>query len=65
MARYREAPKCPFCGKVIAKAKYRNQSDLPASMRLIGDTFEGWEYEEHECKEGQDFRDKLPKIKLE
>lgn len=62
MARYREAPKCPFCGKVIAKAKYRDQSNLPLQMQLIGDTFEGWEYEIHECKEQKEFTDKLPKI---
>jgi len=48
---YREAPKCPFCGKVIAKAKYKDQSDLPLSMQIIGDTFEYWEYEKHECEE--------------
>jgi len=64
MAIYREAPKCPFCGEVIAKAKYRDQSDLPVSVQLIGDTFEGWEYEEHSCKEWEDFKSKMPKIDL-
>ena len=62
MAIYRAHPKCPFCGKVIAKAKYKDQSDIPMSMRLIGDTFIGWEYDNHECKEKEEFINKLPKL---
>ena len=56
MARHRQPPECPFCGKVIAKAKYRDQSNLPIQLQLIGDTFEGWAYEDHECEEMKIFR---------
>ena len=51
MARHREAPRCPFFNKVIAKPKYSDQSNLPIQLQLIGDTFIGWEYEKHACKE--------------
>lgn len=56
---YREAPKCYFCGKVIAKAKYRDESHLPLSMQTIGDTFQYWEYEKHECKEQKKMEDNI------
>ena len=55
MALYREEPKCTFCGEILAKAKYKDQSDLLTSMQLIGDTFEGWEYQDHECKGSKEF----------
>ena len=38
MAVYRPTPICNYCGKAIAKAIYRDESDLPISMQLIGDT---------------------------
>jgi len=56
MALYREPPKCPFCDKVIAEAQYKDQSGLPQGLQLIGDTFEGWEYEKHDCEEGKNFK---------
>ena len=56
MAVFRNAPTCLSCGKTIAKAKYLDQSDLPITMRIIGDTFEGWEYENHDCKKNNIMR---------
>lgn len=64
MALYREYPKCPFCKKVIAKGVYKDQSNLPVSMQIIGDTFIRWEYEKHECEEEKVFINNLPKIDI-
>lgn len=50
MAVYRKTPECSFCGKPIAKAIYKDQSDLPITMQLIGDTFIRWEYKKCKCK---------------
>jgi hypothetical protein len=50
MAIYRKQPTCPYCGKVIAKGVYKDQSHLPFMMRVIGDTFLRWEYKKHNCK---------------
>jgi hypothetical protein len=49
MARYRRPPTCPHCGKVIAKAVYLDQTDLPLMQRVIGDTFIRWDYNKHTC----------------
>ena len=43
------APTCPYCGEVVAKAKYKDQSGLPVALQTIGDTFLGWEYFDHDC----------------
>lgn len=40
----REVPKCEFCGKEIAKEKYKN-----AKFRK-GDTFLGWNYYDCDCE---------------
>ena len=50
MALHRDPPTCIFCGKIIAKARYQDQSNIPMQMRLIGDTFIEWVYSKHECK---------------
>lgn len=47
MARIREAPRCIFCGEVIAKAVY---DEKLLNSEFYGDAFDRWEYEEHECK---------------
>ena len=44
MAKYRNIPTCPSCGKPIAKAKYRNIDNF------YGDTFDGWIFKKHICK---------------
>lgn len=51
MAVYREAPKCHFCGKVIAKAIHRD--NIP---NFIGDTFSHWEYFDCNCKDAKEWR---------
>lgn len=56
MAIFREDPKCIFCNKVIGKVKYKDQSDIPLMLQTIGDTFEGYEYEDHECEEMKKFK---------
>ena len=65
MAVYRPTPTCPYCGKIIAKGVYKNQSKIPSMLRVIGDTFIRWDYIEHTCegkkkadKEMEDFIDK-------
>jgi hypothetical protein len=50
MARYRPTPTCPYCGVVIAKGIYRDQSKIPFMQRVIGDTFIRWDYIKHSCK---------------
>ncbi len=50
MAVYRQTPKCPKCGKIIARGIYADQSDTPMVMRKIGDSFIRWEYLPHKCK---------------
>ena len=50
MAILRQTPSCPFCEKPIATAVYRNQSDLPISMQIIGDSFVRWDYIECGCE---------------
>jgi len=64
MAIIREEPKCPFCGESIAEAKYRDQSHIPINSRIIGDTFEGWNYKKHKCEKEQEFKDGLPIIRI-
>lgn len=44
MAVYRPTPKCPHCGRDIAKAIY---VDNPG---FIGDTFSHWENIQHDCQ---------------
>jgi len=56
MAVFRKPPECPFCGKIIAKARYRDQSKITHMFQVIGDTFEGWDYEDHECDEMKKFK---------
>lgn len=50
MALYRENPKCHKCGGVI-KGIYKDQTDIPVSMRIIGDTFIRWDWQNHKCEE--------------
>lgn len=50
MAVHRPVPTCSYCGKPTAIAVYQDQSDLPMSMRLIGDTFRFWNYKICKCK---------------
>jgi len=51
MAIFREVPKCPFCGEIIATAQYFDQSGIPVFHRNIGDDFMGWKHLYHECEE--------------
>lgn len=62
MAIHRENPRCPYCLKVIAKAIYKDQSAVPSNMRIFGDTFERWEYEDHRCKEGDKATEEINKL---
>ena len=48
MAVYRETPKCPWCGKVIAKPIMKIR--MPWQAPVYGDDFERWEYSNHKCK---------------
>lgn len=43
MAVYREPPRCIMCGEIIATGIYEHRENF------IGDTFVGWDYEEHNC----------------
>lgn len=45
----RQNPKCHLCGEDI-KGIYKDQSDTPAHLRIIGDTFLRWDYAGHKCK---------------
>ena len=56
MAVYRDVPKCPWCGKIIAKEK--KTFYYPWQEPIIGDDFQGWEYLDHKCK-------KKPKMKTD
>jgi len=49
MAVYREAPKCPYCGKVIAKGIYKKENPFNP---VYGDSFLRWEYKKHWCIKG-------------
>jgi len=64
MAVYRTTPTCKYCGKAIAKSIYRDQSDLPISMQLIGDTFIRWGYTQCKCKGAKKARKKLKKLTI-
>jgi len=46
MALYRQPNICPFCGEEI-KCLYNKQEGVPDMMKVIGDTFIG--YENHVC----------------
>lgn len=46
----RETPKCLICGKIIAKAIYKNYKNYPIEMIPVGDSFLRWEYLKHKCK---------------
>ena len=50
MAVARPTPTCPYCGKPTATGKYKDQSNIPQLMRIIGDTFLGWDYKDCNCK---------------
>lgn len=50
MAIFRQSPKCLKCGDPI-DGKYTDQSKIPPMQQLIGDTFEGWDYEGHVCNQ--------------
>lgn len=60
MAIFRKAPTCPFCGKPIARAIYKEQKNVPIHELFIGDTFEQWEYFNHFCEK---MEQNLKKIK--
>lgn len=50
MAVFRQNPICPRCKKIIP-GKYQNYSYLPQFLRPIGDSFLGWDWENHKCEE--------------
>ena len=45
---YRNPPRCLRCNGVIHPV-YRDQSDLPPQLQVIGDTFSHWDYDGHIC----------------
>jgi len=47
MALRRTPPTCIHCGEPIAKAKYRKPK---SPFFVAGDTFQGWEYFDHDCQ---------------
>ena len=56
MAVHHTAPTCPFCGKPTAEGIYRDESNIPSFMRIIGDTFIGWTHKDCNCKEAKKAR---------
>lgn len=58
MAKYRPTPVCPYCGKPVAKAIYKDQSKIPQIFRIIGDTFLRWEPIKHSCKGNREAENK-------
>jgi hypothetical protein len=65
MAIHRETPTCPFCGKPTAKAIYKDQSNVPWFMQMIGDTFIRWEEIKHSCKGMKQFEKECKKAAKE
>lgn len=61
MAVYRPTPKCPYCGESTHEAKYKELTQLQKDMAWCGDTFEGWNDLEHECKGSIEELNKLNK----
>lgn len=55
MAVYREPPTCPFCGKVIAEAIYKDYSGYSIMQVPCGDSFERWKFKKHSCKEAKEY----------
>lgn len=51
MALYRKSPTCPECGETI-RGRYLHQSNVPMMHRIIGDTFQGWDWKGHKCRLG-------------
>lgn len=45
----RKNPKCHLCGGDI-NGVYKDQSDTPPTLRIIGDTFLKWDFEGHICQ---------------
>ena len=60
MAVFRESPKCPFCGEIIAEAVYKKQK--PHESPIYGDSFSHWEYKKHECSKMIETRKKIQDI---
>lgn len=60
MAVYRETPKCPFCGEIIAKAVMKTL--MPFQEPIFGNNFSHWEFEKHECNWKNDFIKNNPAI---
>ena len=56
MAVHRDTPTCQFCEKPIAKAVYKDYSDLPQAMKPYGDSFERWDYWDCSCDEAVKYR---------
>ena len=52
MAVHHSIPTCPYCDKPLMKAIHKNESDLPQSMKNIGDNVTGWESTNHFCIKG-------------
>jgi hypothetical protein len=65
MAVARAVPTCQYCGKATAKARHKDESNVPLSMRIIGDTFLGWDYKECNCKGARKARKEHKKWKKE
>lgn len=49
MAVYRNAPTCPYCGKVIAKEIHSRGNPYNP---VYGDSFLRWDYKPHWCIKG-------------
>jgi len=61
MARYRTDPQCPFCSEQIADAVYEEVREWQEPF--FGDTFSHWKYRDHKCKEGNEFKKEINKLK--
>ena len=61
MAVARSIPTCSYCGEATATGRYKDESGVPPLMRIIGDTFLGWDDKECNCKQAIEARKNLRK----
>ena len=65
MAVARPIPTCSYCGKSTAEGIYKDESDVPSFLRIIGDTFIMWEHKECNCKGAKKARKEAKKARKE
>lgn len=61
MAVARPIPKCSYCGKSTAEGIYKDESNVPSFLRIIGDTFIRWKHKECNCKGAKKARKEVKK----